>query len=134
MKFARKVLLTVAAALLPALAHAGAIQQLQQFLQQTKTFKAEFSQLVVAKHGRKPQESSGVVSISRPGKLRWEILKPYPQLIVGDGEKIWIYDPTPYPQLIVGEYTIPNCSRSPCANSVRRLVDRRRHCWPATTI
>ena len=46
----------------------------------------------VARNGRKPQQSSGLVSISRPGKLRWEILKPYPQLVVGDGEKIWIHD------------------------------------------
>ena len=28
----------------------------------------------------------------RIGKLRWEIQKPYPQLMVGDGERFWIYD------------------------------------------
>jgi outer membrane lipoprotein carrier protein len=81
------------AALLPALAHAGAVDQLHDFLKNTKTLKAEFSQAVIAKSGRKPQQSSGVVAISRPGKLRWEIQKPYPQLVVGDGEKIWIHDP-----------------------------------------
>jgi outer membrane lipoprotein carrier protein len=31
--------------------------------------------------------------ISRPGKFRWQIDKPYAQLLVGDGEKIWIHDP-----------------------------------------
>ena len=72
---------------------AGAIEQLHQFLQSTKTLKAEFAQTVIAKNGRKPQQSSGQVAISRPGKLRWDIQKPYPQLVVGDGEKIWIYDP-----------------------------------------
>ena len=30
---------------------------------------------------------------SRPGKFRWQIEKPYAQLLVGDGEKVWIYDP-----------------------------------------
>jgi outer membrane lipoprotein carrier protein len=74
-------------------AHAGAIDQLHQFLQSTKTLKADFAQTVIAKNGRKPQQSSGQVAISRPGKLRWDIQKPYPQLVVGDGEKIWIYDP-----------------------------------------
>jgi outer membrane lipoprotein carrier protein len=74
------------------LAEAGAVDQLHQFLNSTRTLKAEFSQMVVAKNGRKPQQSSGVVAISRPGKLRWDIQKPYPQLVVGDGEKIWIYD------------------------------------------
>lgn len=74
-------------------AHAGAVDQLHEFLKSTRTLKADFAQAVISKNGRKPQQSSGVVAISRPGKLRWEIQKPYPQLIVGDGEKIWIHDP-----------------------------------------
>lgn len=80
-------------ALAPGLATAGAIDQLHDFLRNTKTLRAEFAQAVIAKSGRKPQQSSGIVAISRPGKLRWEIQKPYPQLVVGDGEKIWIHDP-----------------------------------------
>jgi len=93
MKFAAKTLLTATLAIFPLLATAGgAVDQLHQFLDSTRTFKADFSQLVIGKNGRKPQQSSGVVAISRPGKLRWDIQKPYPQLIVGDGEKIWIYD------------------------------------------
>lgn len=92
MNFAVKMLLTAAIAISPLLAQAGAVDQLHQFLNTTRTMKADFSQVVVARNGRKPQESSGVVAISRPGKLRWDIQKPYPQLVVGDGEKIWIYD------------------------------------------
>ena len=92
MKIAQKWLCTAALAF-PLLAHAGAIDQLHQFLQSTRTLKAEFSQTVIARSGRKPQQSSGLVAISRPGKLRWEIQKPYPQLVVGDGEKVWIHDP-----------------------------------------
>ena len=38
------------------------------------------------------QESRGVLAFSRPGKFRWSYLKPYAQLIVGDGSKVWIYD------------------------------------------
>lgn len=92
MKFAVKTLSTAALIIFPLLAQAGAVDQLHQFLSSTRTLKADFSQVVVAKSGRKPQQSSGVVAISRPGKLRWDIQKPYPQLVVGDGEKIWIYD------------------------------------------
>lgn len=92
MKFAVKTLSTAALIIFPLLAQAGAVDQLHQFLSSTRTLKAEFSQIVVAKSGRKPQQSSGVVAISRPGKLRWDIQQPYPQLVVGDGEKIWIYD------------------------------------------
>lgn len=93
MKIPQKFVLTAALAVFPLLASAGAVDQLHQFLQNTKTLKAEFSQLVTARNGRKPQESSGWLAISRPDKLRWEIQKPYPQQVVGDGEKIWIYDP-----------------------------------------
>ena len=93
MKIAQKFLLTAAFAVFPFLAHAGAVDQLHDFLKSTRTLKADFSQMVIGKNGRKPQQSSGTVAISRPGKLRWEILKPYPQLVVGDGEKVWIHDP-----------------------------------------
>jgi len=88
----RKVFIACLLAFLPAFALAGAVEDLKQFLNETKTFRAEFSQTVVNKSGRKPQQSSGMVSIARPGKLRWEIVKPYPQLVVGDGERFWIYD------------------------------------------
>ena len=92
MKFALKMLSTAAVAFFPLLADAGAIDQLHKFLNNTRTMKADFSQIVLGKGGRKAQQSSGTVAISRPGKLRWDIQKPYPQLVVGDGEKIWIYD------------------------------------------
>lgn len=93
MKLLVKVASTAALACLPLLAEAGAVDQLHHFLQTTKTLKADFTQIVVAKNGRKPQNSSGTVTISRPGKLRWEIQKPYPQSLIGDGDKFWIYDP-----------------------------------------
>ena len=75
----------LAAALFAAtqLAHAGAIDKLRQFLDGTKTLRADFTQMVVAKNGKKPQISSGVMMFSRPGKFRWEVVKPYAQLLVG---------------------------------------------------
>ena len=93
MKIAQKIRLTAVLACWPFLAQAAAIEHLNDFLKNTRTLKAEFSQSVIGKNGRKPQNSSGTVAISRPGKLRWEIVKPYPQLVVGDGEKIWVHDP-----------------------------------------
>jgi outer membrane lipoprotein carrier protein len=38
------------------------------------------------------QEASGTLAFSRPGKFRWTYAKPYAQLIVGDGAKVWVYD------------------------------------------
>lgn len=74
-------------------ASAGAIDKLHRFLESTKTVRADFAQIVVAKNGRKPQQLTGVMMFSRPGKFRWQIEKPYSQLLLGDGEKVWIYDP-----------------------------------------
>ncbi|MEF8728571.1 MAG: outer membrane lipoprotein chaperone LolA [Accumulibacter sp.] len=74
-------------------AHAAAIDKLQQFLDTTRTLRADFAQTVVARNGRLPQKSSGVMMFWRPGKFRWQIDKPYNQLVVGDGTKISIHDP-----------------------------------------
>ena len=74
-------------------ASAGATDKLHRFLDSTTTMRADFAQIVVAKNGKKPQQSSGVMMFSRPGKFRWQIEKPFSQLLVGDGEKVWIYDP-----------------------------------------
>jgi len=74
-------------------AHAGAVDQLKAFVDGTKSARTDFSQTVTGKSGRKPQTSSGQMMFSRPGKFRWVYDKPYPQLLVGDGRKLWVYDP-----------------------------------------
>ena len=89
----RALLLGAALALSATVARADALDRLRSFLDSTKLLRAEFTQTVMPKNGRKPQFSSGTMAISRPHKFRWQIDKPYPQLIVGDGEKIWLHDP-----------------------------------------
>jgi chaperone LolA len=74
----------------PALADARA--RLDAFVEGTKSLKAQFTQTVTDAKGRKTQEASGSLFLSRPGKFRWVYSKPYAQLIVGDGKKLWIYD------------------------------------------
>jgi len=89
----RRFLLALACLLCAPLANAGAVDKLHSFLESTKTMRADFAQIVVAKNGKKPQQSNGVMMFARPGKFRWQIEKPYSQLLVGDGDKVWIYDP-----------------------------------------
>ncbi len=89
----RRLVFAVACLAVAQVVHAGAIDKLHQFLETTKTLRADFAQIVVAKNGKRPQQSTGVMMLSRPGKFRWQIEKPYSQLLVGDGEKVWIYDP-----------------------------------------
>lgn len=90
---ARLACLTCLLLIGPSLARADSLDRLRAFLESTKTLRAEFSQTVIAKNGRKPQFSSGGMAIARPHKFRWQIEKPYPQLIVGDGDRVWLYDP-----------------------------------------
>jgi outer membrane lipoprotein carrier protein len=49
--------------------------------------------VVLAKSGKKPQQSAGIFAFQRPGKFRWSYEKPYRQLLVSDGGKLWNYDP-----------------------------------------
>jgi outer membrane lipoprotein carrier protein len=73
-------------------AQAGAIEKLHAFIEQTRSAKADFTQEVIDSSGSVEQKASGTVQFQRPGKFRWTYDKPYEQLIVGDGEKLWIYD------------------------------------------
>ena len=74
-------------------AQAATLEQLRAFVHQTQTARASFTQVVTDRNGRVKQEASGEFAISRPGKFRWSVAKPYQQLLVGDGERVWIYDP-----------------------------------------
>ena len=72
--------------------HAGSIEKLHAFIEQTRSAKADFTQEVTDSNGSVQQQASGTVQFQRPGKFRWMYDKPYEQIIVGDGEKLWIYD------------------------------------------
>ncbi|NJA88854.1 outer membrane lipoprotein chaperone LolA [Rhodocyclus tenuis] len=97
MKQGRKWLFALSLAgslsLASAAAQAAAIEKLQRFLESTQTMRADFSQQLVSRDARTRQQSSGVMMLSRPGKFRWQIDRPYQQLLVGDGERVWIHDP-----------------------------------------
>lgn len=74
------------------MAKAGSIDSLRTFVHDTQTVRAQFSQTVLDRNGRSTSQASGVMAFSRPGKFRWTYDKPYAQLLVGDGAKLWIYD------------------------------------------
>jgi len=88
--------LAAAVALGTALAASGAdaagMDQLRAFLDGAKSGRTTFRQVVAAKGRAAPQESAGTFAFARPGRFRWSYDKPFEQLIVGDGDKLWIYD------------------------------------------
>lgn len=83
----------LASALVAQSAFALGIDQFRAFLKATPQARGSFTQTVTPKSGRKPQQSSGTFALSRPGKFRWSYDKPYKQLLVSDGRKLWSYDP-----------------------------------------
>ena len=78
---------------LASLAAGGAsLESLKAMLEQTTTARAQFAQMVLDKDLRMLQQATGTMQFSRPGKFRWQYDKPYEQLIVGDGSRVWLYD------------------------------------------
>lgn len=82
----------VVALLLTAPAWAGARDDLNAFTQGLKGLDGQFTQQVFDPQGKLKESSSGQVALSAPRLFRWEYVKPYPQLIVADGKKVWVYD------------------------------------------
>jgi len=74
-------------------AQAGARDDLDVFTQGLKGLKASFTQQVYDPNGKARETSSGQVALAAPRLFRWEYTKPYAQLIVADGQRVWVYDP-----------------------------------------
>ena len=68
------------------------VERFQVFVRTTPSAQASFEQKVFDKSGKLVQSATGTFSFQRPGKFRWTYAKPNPQLIVGDGAKVWIWD------------------------------------------
>lgn len=69
-----------------------ATERLHDFYNEVTSLQAEFHQVLLDVDGNKIQESDGLVQIKRPGKFYWDYKTPYPQQIVTNGKKLWIYD------------------------------------------
>ena len=67
-------------------------QQLEQFLAKTDSMSSRFQQKLVDQYGFLLQQSAGTLMMQRPGKFRWDYILPYPQNIISNGKKIWMYD------------------------------------------
>jgi outer membrane lipoprotein carrier protein len=71
----------------------ASVQRLTHLLDQAQTISARFSQLTLDGSGTQLQETSGQLALKRPGLFRWHTDAPMEQLLVSNGEKVWLYDP-----------------------------------------
>ena len=74
-------------------ARADAVDTLRAFSRDTNSGKAEFTQTVTSPDGAKKKTSSGQFEFARPDRFRFAYTKPFEQLIVSDGKKVWLHDP-----------------------------------------
>lgn len=67
-------------------------KQLNDFFTKMTSLQGSFNQQVISRKGKVIQNSTGLLYLYRPGKFRWVYKTPEPQVIVGDGKNIWLYD------------------------------------------
>jgi outer membrane lipoprotein carrier protein len=78
--------------LIASVAHADAVDALRDFSRDVKSGKANFTQTVTSPDGKRKKVSSGNFEFERPNRFRFAYAKPFEQVIVADGQKVWIYD------------------------------------------
>ena len=76
---------------------ADGLQDLETFLREVKSAQASFTQVVTSpkRNGEataRSTTSSGSFEFLRPGRFRFEYVKPFEQTIVADGQTLWLYD------------------------------------------
>ena len=80
--------------LAPAIAAASAGRDaIARFSTDLRSLDGRFDQQVFDAQGEATDRSSGRISLKAPRQFRWEYQQPYPQLIVADGDHLWLYDP-----------------------------------------
>ncbi len=70
----------------------SAMDQMRHFYNNVDTFEAFFVQELLDEDMQRMELVEGTVWLSRPDRFRWEYSAPYEQVIVGDGEKIRMFD------------------------------------------
>ncbi|HET9048365.1 MAG TPA: outer membrane lipoprotein carrier protein LolA [Chiayiivirga sp.] len=66
---------------------------LAAFTEGLKGLSGQFHQTVIDANEQVTEDSRGTLALSVPRQFRWSYESPFPQLIVADGDRIWIYDP-----------------------------------------
>jgi outer membrane lipoprotein carrier protein len=91
-----RTLLACCALLVPALSpgqeQGPARAQLDTFSAGLDGLHAQFAQRVIGSDGSIQDSTEGEVWLSRPARFRWAYGGDFPELVVADGRRVWIYD------------------------------------------
>ncbi|WP_404419736.1 outer membrane lipoprotein chaperone LolA [Marinospirillum sp.] len=67
--------------------------RLQGYLSELQSLEAEFDQKILDASGQRLQQTEGEMRLLKPGRFHWETRKPFPEVLVSDGQTLWLYDP-----------------------------------------
>jgi outer membrane lipoprotein carrier protein len=76
----------------PVNAIAGGADLMKDYLSGLRTLSSKFEQITLSADGGRMMESTGTFYLKRPGKFRWEYSAPDAQVIVADGDRVWLHD------------------------------------------
>lgn len=93
MRLIRMLLPVLALTTLTAHADEKDVARLTQLLETSKTLSANFSQLTLDGTGTQLQETTGNMTLQRPGLFYWHTNPPAEQTMVSDGKKVTLWDP-----------------------------------------
>lgn len=89
----RAILLLSSLVACSAQAAESARARLEAFSKGIQVISGRFEQSVTGPKGNQGETSSGDLALKAPRQFRWHTSSPYEQLIVADGNRVWIYDP-----------------------------------------
>jgi outer membrane lipoprotein carrier protein len=70
-----------------------ALDAVQKNYEKVLTYEAEFIQKSYIKMMDKTQDVKGTVSIKKPGKMKWSYGSPDTQILISNGNTLWLYVP-----------------------------------------
>lgn len=87
-------------------------KKLQSYYESTKSFRANFRQIYTRVALSRSFESSGSVTLKKPGKMRWAYRKPAEKLFVADGKRLVVFEPEEEQVIIDENFDSAELSRS----------------------
>ena len=98
-------------------------EQLQQKLDATPAFQADFSQTVTDVNHKVIQAGTGVLALAQPNHFYWHLQQPDESLIVADGQNVWIYNP------FAEEVSVLSLDQAIATSPMTLLVHRDAAAW-----
>jgi outer membrane lipoprotein carrier protein len=68
------------------------VNKIQKFYDSTKDLHAKFEQTLTSGTGGR-KRASGDLWLKKPGRMRWDYVKPEKKIMVSDGRVLWVYEP-----------------------------------------